>query len=338
VKARLRLMVIAVLLAALTLGIASAGQGAREQRVSIRYSTSFGNFGREAYAYVALEKGYFRDAGFDVTIVPGTGTVPVMRLIAAGQVDYGPGDTSAAVLARANDGLLVKAVALIQQNTMSAILSLRETGITRPRDLEGKKVADSPGSTVTILLPYYARKAGFDASKVTIVPASPPAIPTLVASKQVDAGAQFTVGIPLFQAAAGGKPIASLPYARHIPGLMGNGLYTTDERIRTRPGEVRRFTAALLRGLRYAISNPGDAGRILNKHVPLADPVVAAKELRIMKKYVETPASRKNGYGYVDPKRFAATVSIVNNFFKPRNRVTVADVYARGFVPRQTRK
>ncbi len=335
-KARPLLALVAV--AAFAFGVAGAGLSATSLGAGgltpIKYSTSFGTFGRDAYAYVAVEKGYFRDAGFDVTIVPGAGSVAVATQVAAGTVDFGPADTSALVLARGESNLPVKIVAMIHQNTMSGYLALRSSGIASPKDLEGKRIADTPGSTATVLFPLYAKRAGIDASKVTFVPASAPALPSLLASKQVDAVGQFAVGIPTFQAAAG-APISSLTYAKVVPGLMGLGLLASDEAIRTKPDVVRRFTAALLRGERYAIQNPGDAGRILNRYVPVQNPVVAAQELKIMKKYVVTEAVKKNGYGYVDRRRFASTVSIVNNFFKPKTRMTVADVYAQGFLPQK---
>lgn len=331
-----RLILTTALLATLALGVTGAGQSAERPLVQVKYSTAFGSFGREAYAWVALEKGYFREAGFDVTITPGNGTVGVATLLTSGQVDFGAGDTTGMVLARANQGIPVKCVTLIQQNTLSGFIALRESGINSFKDFEGKTIADTPGATSSILFPLYAKRAGIDASKVQFVPSTAGALPTLLASKRVDIVGQFTVGIPLFQNAAGGKPVVSFPAAKLVKGLMGNCLMVSDDRIASKPDEVRRFAHALLRGLKYSIDNPGDAGRILNKHVPLADPVIAAKELRIMKKYVQTPDVVKNGYGYVDAKRFDSTVSIINNFFKPSKKLRSADVYAPGFAPRPT--
>lgn len=331
------LALIALAAAALAAG-ASSMPAARTQAVKVSYATSFGTFGRDAYAYVALDRGYFESEGLDVSIVPGTGSVDNMKLIAAGRLDFAPIDITAAVLTRANENVPVKIVAAVHQNTLSSILALKESGIASPKDLEGKKIADAPGSTVRAVFPLYAKRSGIDAGKVTFVPATPPALPSLLASKQVDAVGQFTVGIPLFQRAAGGKPIVSFPYAKVLPGLMGIGLAVADETIAENPDLVRRFTRALLRGLRYSIDNPGDAGRILKKYVPLADHVVAAQELRIMRKYVQTPATREKGIGFVDPKRMAATISIVTNFFKPKQHLAVGDVYAAGFVPAPRKK
>jgi NitT/TauT family transport system substrate-binding protein len=319
--------------------LALAGSASGSQRgtsrhalTSITYSTSFGNFGRDAYAWVALEKGFFRNAGFDVKIVPGAGSVAVAQAIAAGSVDFGPADVAAVAVARAESGVPVKVVALIQQNTMAAFFALKSSGIAKPTDLAGRSFADTPGSTVAVLLPLYAKKAGFDASTVKFVPSTPPALPSLLASKRVDAVGQFTVGLPAFRAATG-QEIVSLPYAKVVPGLMGLGLLASDKMIRERPGDVRKFTAALLKAERWSIDNPGAAGAILNKNVPLQDPVIAAKELRIMKKYAVTPDVVKYGYGLIDPRRFASTISIVNNFFHPKTRAKVSDIYAPGFAP-----
>jgi NitT/TauT family transport system substrate-binding protein len=317
----------------LVAGSAGAGSSHTAALAPIKYSTSFGTFGREAYAYVALEKGYFRDAGLDVSITPGTGTVNVATLISSGQVDYGPGDTTAMVLARANGGLPVKCVALIHQKTLSAYFVRADSGINTWKDFEGKTIGDTAGSTGTVLFPMTAKKAGVDASKVKFVPTTPQTGPGLFASKRIDIFAQFVVGQPVVRAANGGDPVRSFKVADMIPGLGGNCLMVSDSKLRSNPAEVKKFTGALLKGLQWSLDNPGAAGAILQKHVPLADYKLAAAELRIMRKFSRDAATRRNGLGYIDPKRMDATASIVNNFFKPKNRVTRADIFAPGFLP-----
>jgi NitT/TauT family transport system substrate-binding protein len=333
VKASLRLALISVVILGSTLASGGVAQSAHRALIPIKYSTSYGNFGREAYAYVALDKGYFKQAGFDVSITPGSGTIPVAQLVASGQVDYGPGDTTAAVLAIGNLGLPVKCVALIQQSTLSAYLVPKGGPIQSWKDFEGKTIGDTPGSTGTVLFPYLAKKVGIDASKVTFVPTTPQTGIQLFAAHKIDIYAQFAVGLPTVQAGIGGTPLRSFTWASVVPGLMGNCLMASDAKIANNPGQVKAFTYALLRGEKYAIDNPGDAGRILNKYVPLANPVLAAEELRIMKKYVQTPDVIAHGYGYVDPKRFDSTDSILNNFFHPKTHLTRDLVFAPGFLP-----
>jgi NitT/TauT family transport system substrate-binding protein len=322
------------LLAVAALASAAAATGA-PQVTEIDYATSFGNFGRDAYVYVAIEKGYFRDAGFELKVTSGTGSVDNIKLAAAGRLDYTPVDIGALMVTRANEGLPVKTVAVVHQNTMSAIFTLKEAGITQPKQLEGKSLADSPASTVRILFPLYAKKAGIDASKVTWRDAVPPALPALLASKQVDGIGQFSVGVPLVSRAAGGKPLQTFKYSKFLPGLLGIGVVASDEKIRTKPAEVRSFTRALLKGLRYALDNPGEAGYILKKYQPLADPIVAAQELRIMKFFAENKATRTKGYGlgYIDSGKMAATASVIRGGFKLAHPLRATDVYSNVAVP-----
>ena len=139
------------LVTAVGVGVAAVSAGARSDARavdSIDYATSFGNFGRDAYVYVAIEKGYFRDANFEVNVTSGPGSVDNSKFVAAGRLDYAPVDIGALVVTRANENVPVKTVSVVHQNTMSAILSLQESAIARPADLVGKTLADSPASTV----------------------------------------------------------------------------------------------------------------------------------------------------------------------------------------------
>lgn len=316
-------------LVAAALVAAVSGTAAR-QATTIDYATSFGNFGRDAYVYVAIEKGYFEQAGFDVKVTAGTGSVDNIKLVAAGRLDYTPVDIGALMVTRANEGLPVRTVAVVHQNTMSAVFTLEESGIAGPKQLEGKTLADSPASTVRVLFPLYAKKSGIDVSRVTWRDAAPPALPALLAAKQVDGIGQFSVGLPLVSKAASGRKVRSFKYAKVLPGLLGIGVVASDEKIRSSPQEVRAFTRALLKGLRYALDNPGEAGYILKKYQALADPIVAAQELRIMKVFAQNRLTRQkaNGLGYIDVQKFDATASVIRNGFKLAKPLNAADTWS----------
>ncbi len=326
--------------AALAVAGTAMSAPAAQTATTVNYATSFGNFGRDAYVYVAIENGYFADAGLDVKVIAGTGSVDNIKLVAAGRLDYAPVDIGALVVTKANEGIPVKTIAVVHQNTMSAIFTLEESGITAPKQLEGRSFADSPASTVRVLFPLYAKKSGIDASKVTIRDAAPPALPALLAAKQVDSIGQFSVGVPLVQKAASGRKIRSFRYSKVLPGLLGIGVIASEEKIRSDPQQVRAFTKALLKGVQWSIDNPGSAGYILKKYQPLADPIVAAQELRIMKPFVQTALTRQrgNGLGYLDIGKFDATISVIRNGFKIAKAVPATAIYSAVAVPaRRTR-
>jgi NitT/TauT family transport system substrate-binding protein len=319
--------------AALVLGVGSASSGTRDL-VKVKYTTSFGTFGREAYAYVALDKGYFAQAGLDVSITSGLGTVSDAQLVASGQTDFSPGDAGSVVLARGNLGLPVKCVAPIQQSTLSGYFSYADSGIKTWKDFAGHTIGDTPSSTGTVLFPYIEKKVGLAQGSVSFVPTTPQTGPGLFAAKKIDIFAQFVVGKPTVEAAVGGAPLNMFSVAKVVPGLLGNCLIASEKTIQSNPTLVKRFVWALEQGLKWAVDNPDEAGQILHKYVPLQDPTVAAGELKIMKRYVITPDVIKYGYGYVSPKRVASTVSIVNSFFHPQTPQTSDSFWASGFQPK----
>lgn len=325
-----------VLAGALAATGSSSPQAPRATVENVKYATSFGQFGRDAFVYVAIEKGYFREQGLNVSVVPGLGTDNA-RLLASGQIDYSGSEITGNMIGRVVGDFPVKLVAVTSQATQAAIATLAESNIRTPKALEGKTLADLPASIVIRLFPLYAKRAGIDASKVNIVPGTPQTLPSLLATGRADAIGQFTVGVPTLVKAAGGRPVRTFKYSQYLKGLLGNGIVTTDERIRTKPGEVRRFTRAILKGLNYAVHNPGESGYIMQKYVPIADPVAAANELRILKFFVENKCTRQNGIGYIDVQKVKSTASIVRNAFKTQP-FNVGDLYSSAFVKTTTCK
>jgi NitT/TauT family transport system substrate-binding protein len=202
------------------------------------------------------------------------------------------------------------AVAAIQQRTMAAIVTLDDRQITKPKDLEGKKIADTPASVVRNLFPVYAGLAGVDASKVEWVNGEAQQLMGMVASGSVDAIGQFVVGKPTLESIAKGKKAVFLPYSDVMTDLYGNVLITSKKLATERPDMVKKFTQALLKGLEYAIENPKEAGEILKKYVPEANPAAAAAELELMAAFVRSEGSG-SAIGTIDSQRIARSIAIL---------------------------
>jgi NitT/TauT family transport system substrate-binding protein len=279
-------MVIALLAALVACGDGDQPAGP-SAATKVTYLTSFSTFGRDAYAYVAQEKGFFAEAGLDVTINPGTGTVDVLKLVAGGRAQFGVGDLTATMITVAKEKLPVTVVGAIHQRTVAAIVALEGGSISKPADLVGKKIGDQPGSTNQVMFPVYAKAVGIDPAKVQFVPSAPPALPQLLVSGQVDGIGQFIVGTPTIEAAAKGRKAVVLPYGDYVPDLYGNMLLTSKDLASKDPELVRKFTAALLKGLQYSVDHPDELGQILKKFQPTQNPDVAAAEMRLMGPYTK---------------------------------------------------
>ncbi|MFS8096616.1 ABC transporter substrate-binding protein [Lentzea alba] len=260
------------------------------ETTEVSYLTSFNTFGRDAYVYVAQERGFFDEAKLKVTITPGTGSVDVLKLVAAGRADFGIADFTATAITTAKEKLPVTTIAAIHQRSLAAIVALEGNGISKPSDLVGKKIGDQPGSTNQVMFPVYAKAAGIDPAKVEFVPSAPPALPQLLAAGQVDGIGQFVVGTPLIEAAAKGKKAVVLPYGDFVPDLYGNALVTSREFAATKSEQAQAFRDALLKGLRYAIEHPDEVGPILKNYQPTQDSTVASAEMSLMAPYVKPTA------------------------------------------------
>ncbi len=289
----------------------TSASGGAQKPEQVTYLTSFGTFGRDAYAYVAKEKGFFRDAGFEVDIKPGNGTGDNIKMIVSGQAHYTPIDMTGGILQMGKgDAKDFTAVAGIQQRTMAAIVTLEGNGISRPQDLEGKKIADTAGSVVQNLFPTYAKLANVDAGKVSWVNGTAQTLMGTLASGSVDGIGQFVVGKPTVETVAKGRKAVVLPYSDVLTDLYGNVLITSTANATKNPEQVKKFTAALLKGLDYAINNPDEAGEILKKYVPTAIPAAGAAELKLMAAYVRS-ANSGVPVGALDSERVARSIAIL---------------------------
>ena len=288
------------------------GGGGGESLEKVVYLTSFGTFGRDAYAYVAKEKGYFRDAGFDVEIKPGSGSAENVKQIVAGNAAFTPIDLTGGLIAAGGKDKVTgfTAVAGIQQRTMAAIITLDGTGITAPKDLEGKTLADTPGSVVRNLFPTYAKLADVDASRVTWVNGTPQTLMGTLASGKVAGIGQFVVGKPTVETVAKGRTAVVLPYSDYLQDLYGNVLITSTDYAQKNPEKVKSFSGALLKGLADSIDNPSEAGKILQKYVATTNAEGAAAELTLMAPYVRSAAAGVP-VGALDAERVARSIAIL---------------------------
>ena len=332
----------AAIVAVLALALVSAcnndkaGQNGDESLQKITYLTSFNTFGREAYAYVALDKGYFKDAGFDVTIKPGSGTVDVLKLVAGGQADYGIGDFTAILLTMGKQKMPVTTVGMIHQRSLAAIVALKGGSINGPQDLPGKKIGDQPGSTNTVMFPLYAKAAKINGWETTkFVPSPPASLPQLLSAGTVDGIGQFVVGVPtVMKADPKHREAVVLPYGDVLPNLYGNAIITRSDLAKDHPDQVTKFTTALLKGLQDTIDDPEAAAKILQKYVPERNVEGSVKELNLMKPYVK-PSDFSGALGQVDMNRVEGIIKdlVDANQISP-GAVNPSDVVDRNLAPK----
>jgi NitT/TauT family transport system substrate-binding protein len=297
---------------------------------NVTFITDFGFNGRHAYYYVALERGYYRQAGLDVTFVRGNGSADAIRKVGAGAAQLGFADTGSLVLARANDGVPVRMVAVVYAAPPHAIYAVEDGPIRKPQDLVGRRVADSAGSANAVLFGAYAKAAGFDPSRVTWQVAEGAALPALLATGRAEAVGQFTVGEPLLAAAVAPKKLVRLAYRDVGLDYYGNGIIASEVLIAKAPDMVRRFVAATVRGMADAFADPAMAGATIARFQQQIKPEIGAAEIEQMRALAVDPGRK---LGAIDPARMAATVRVISSAYALNKPALPDEMWAAGFVP-----
>src|SRR5437764_2309417 len=154
------------IIAALAALAASAAMAPAQDAVSLRLNWYLG--GLHVPFYYGKERGFYKDEGIDLTIKEGRGSANTVQVVAAGSDTFGLADSSS-VIATAAKGADIKSVMSLLNSTGFSVVSLAETGIKSPKDLEGKRLAVSPGDPLGQLFQALAAYNKLDMSKITLV-------------------------------------------------------------------------------------------------------------------------------------------------------------------------
>lgn len=212
--------------------------------------------------YVAMAKGYYTRAGLGVQARVPSGAADALKLVAHGSGDIAISYEPSVLLARAQ-GLPVVATAAIVQQPLNSVLTLKSSGITRPRQLQGKTVGIAGVPSDYTDLAAMVRNDGGDPHKVKPVVVSYALLDGLL-GKRVDAieGAYWTW--EALQAEQSGRHVNVMRLDHYgVPSYDELVFATGQTQIKVEAASLRAFQQATFRGYAYAIAHPAEAARIL---------------------------------------------------------------------------
>ncbi len=209
--------------------------------------------------YAALEKGFYRDVGLDVSIVEGGPNVEVEKDVLSGRADFGVG-TSALLLNRARGEDFV-VLGQIFQHSPAIFLTPRDTGIRSIADMAGRRFmySNQHGDMLAIL-----RKNGIDESGIVKVPHKGDPGDLIGGKADVMLAYSFNEPFVLEQV---GEPYLTFSPQTYGIDFYGDNFFTTRKLVDKRPEFVAAFREATLRGWRYALAHKAEtADLILSKY------------------------------------------------------------------------
>lgn len=281
---------------------------------------------------VARSKGFYQQAGLDVTVLPGKGSGTTAQLIANGSNTFGFADGYVVANSVAK-GMPIKMVASIYRRNPSAIEVLASSPIKTVKELEGKSVGIAPGSGQAQQWPAFIKGCHLDGSKIHRVSVQPASAPQALLSGKVDAIAGYAQGyVPTIEV-RGHKQARIFWYSDCGVTAVSNGIIARDDYIQAHPAVVRKFVAASIRGFLYARQHPSEAIQILKTYSPTIDPAITKVEMPLSWQTWVTPNTRGKPLGWMSPKDWAATLRILHQYGGVANPPKPGQVYTDAFVP-----
>jgi len=272
--------------------------------------------------YTALAKGYYKDEGLDMTILPGGPYISVEKQVSAGSAQFGMGSSDKVLESNAAGQTLV-AVAATMQHDPQGIMVRKDSPIHSFSDLNGHSVAIKVGESTWF--EFVVKR--FKLDNVHVVPAMMN-VSNFVADPQYIQQA-FATSEPFFAHQAGVETrVLLVSDAGYSPYRV---MYTTRDFLQQHPEIVAKFVRASLKGWKDYLNDPAAAHAMIARLNPALNPEwmqFTWKQLRDSHFVAgEDPSGAQ--LGQMDPKRWATMyeqlvdLKVIDKPFDPATAYTL---------------
>jgi NitT/TauT family transport system substrate-binding protein len=293
--------------------------------------------GPAAPYFVAVDKGYFSDAGLTVEVSPGKGSLDAIPKVATGAFPVGMADVNSLVrFLDQNPGAPVTAVMMIYDKPPFAIVGRKSLGVEAPKDLEGKVLGAPPPDGAWAQFPIFASETGIDVDAVKVEPVGFPTREPMLAEGNVAAvtGFSFSSYLNLVRLGVPEDDISTILMADHGVDLYGNAIIVNTEFAAENPEAVKGFLDAVAKGWVDAIADPAAAMPSLTKRNPAADADLEQRRLQLaIDANVVTDYTTANGMGGIDQDRFNNAIEQIKLTYEFKSEPDAALYFTGDYLP-----
>ncbi len=214
--------------------------------------------------YVALDKGWYRDEGIDLTIIPGGPDLTPVDLVSSGTRDFATA-LLADLASNVQAGKPVIGIAQIQQRNGLLLIAKKESGIVGPKDFAGKKVGVWLGSWEAQFDALIAQQ-GISLQDFTLVSQGYSMDTFINGELDVASAMIYNEYYAVLESGIDPQAITIIDYADFGLDFPGDTLFTSQKMIEDKPDLCTRMVRASLKGWQYAIEHPEEAADIVLKY------------------------------------------------------------------------
>lgn len=296
--------------AAAAMGTLSAARAADELTLQLKWVTQ----AQFAGYYVAEDKGFYDEAGLDVTIKPGGPDINPSQVIAGGGADVVV-DWMPSALATREKGVPLVNIAQVFDTSGMMLTCRKDSGITEPADFKGHTLGVWFAGNEYPFLSWMS-KLGFSTS------GSDPDVKVLkqgfnvdpLLQKQAECISTMTYN-EYGQVIDAGIPESELivfKYEDQGVATLEDGLYTLESTLQdpAMVDRLARFVKATMKGWAYAVENPEEAAEIVLDN-DASGAQTEAHQLRMMQEVAKLISTKEGNVGALDPAAYERTVSVL---------------------------
>ncbi len=323
------------LMLAILLGSALAMPAVAQTAVKVTLDWKYQ--GPTSFFLMALDKGYYKAEGLDVTIDSGQGSAGAVNRVASSAYELGFADVNALIeYNAANADKAIKAVMMVYDFPPFGVYALKSSGITKPADLVGKTLGAPVFDASYKLFPAFAQKVGIDATAVPRKNMDPSLREAMLVRKEVDfiSGHYFSSFLDLKAKGVKAEDIVAMRYSDFGMDFYGNGLIASPKIIAEKPEAVKSFIRATLKGLKEMIADPKAGIAATKKKDPLIEEALEMERLELaISTNIVTPNVKRDGIGGVDMARLKRSIDQVALAATLKTVPTPEQVFDASFLP-----
>jgi NitT/TauT family transport system substrate-binding protein len=310
---------------------------AKADDAKIRFTAGWSFQGNHSYMLRALQAGYFKEEGVDVTVSRGFGSARTPVDIAAGVFDLGFSEVITALkFISENPSSDVVIVAILDDSNQAAMTVRADGPIKTAKDIEGHTLGSPEADAGRQLFPVYAKFAGIDVKKVTWVTIAPELRESLLVQKRVD-GITGNASSTVFNLKRLGIDIPQQKIFSYREGGLNlyQGCYVASRKFAEQNSSaMKKALSGLLRAYVEYVRDPTESIKVLKSVEPLTDVALETERVKFLKDFMPIGKTmREHGISAVEPDRLDLCISTTEEVYNLPKRLTKERVYTDAYLP-----
>ncbi len=263
-KVRISILLLSVL--AILALIGSYYWFSRKQAPPEKITYAVGSGLHRAPVYIAIEKGYFKEEGLDVTLQEYNTGKEALNAIIKGKADMSNSAETPIMLAAMRGEKIYVIATLVDTDKDVMIVARKDRGIARPTDLKGKKIGVSIGTNGEFFMDAFLISHGITRNEVEVVNLSPKEMFDALTEGKVDAVSTWNPHVIRLHRELGVKGIT----------FYSGGIYTetfnitaAQDFVHKNPETIKRVLRSLIRAVEFIRENPDKSRRIVSSYIKM---------------------------------------------------------------------